>query len=334
MKRLIFLIFTAIVINQLPGNSAQPGIWSSGGFGHFELLFPEDSAARGKIKMTSEQVYIDIYKGFAVVKGVYHMKNLSANTLKFRAGYPLHSQGKHEIESFITEYNPDRLDAFSVRFDKKLIHHQLFPDSSENSYRPQVWYIWENTFSPNQEHEYTVHFIVEIKESSMRKGYGKRQTYPFIYITESGSTWLNPIGKADIMVRLMDGLKMENVEGVWPQVALRTNGTNAFYYGFQELMPLSEHNLVLALDFDLASDFSIKTVVANANVYFKKLDFLTIPADVKSWEACNIKDFRELKSSGIQLNDIIGFLPLVLGFAILGLVIFGITKVYKALMAK
>lgn len=333
MKRLIFLIFTAIVINQLPGNSAQPGIWSSGGFGHFHLLFPQDSLAKGKVKMVYEKVLIDIHSGFAVVKGTYRMKNLSDIKLKFRAGYPLKSTGHHEIDAFLINYNPDKLEAFRILFDGRELTHKIVSDSGYSSTDPQVWYTWENTFLPGQEHEYQVYFMVALKEGAVRLGYSKHKMIPFIYITESGNTWLNPIGKAEIMVRFRNGLSNKVLDGIWPESGLRGNGNDMLYYSFTDLMPTAKDNLVLTMDLEIPEGFNFGTAVNDAGKHYNDLDKLEIPGDAETWAPLDVKDFRyQAENANSTDSSIILGVVLALGFGIVALVIFAVVKVYRLLI--
>lgn len=333
-KLLAFLLFMASQVCVF-ANSAQPGIWSSGGFGHFHLLFPEDSAAKGKISMAYEKVLIDIYPGFAVVKGTYRMKNLSDKKLKFRAGYPLKSTGDHEIDAFLINYNPDKLEVFRILFDGTELPHKVVSDSGQNSIDPQVWYTWQNTFQPGQEHEYQVYFIVALKEGYVRLGYSKHTTIPFIYITESGNTWLNPIGKAEIMVRFRSGLSSKVVEGIWPQSGLSGNGNDLLYFSFSNLIPTAKDNLVLTMDFEIPEGFNIRTVVNSAGKYYNDIDKLDIPVDAATWEPLSVKDFRyQAEKAQSSRSAIILGVVLVLGFGIVALVILAVMKIYRVLIRK
>ncbi|HSY61009.1 MAG TPA: hypothetical protein VK796_03990, partial [Cytophaga sp.] len=56
-------------------NAAAPGIWQAGGAANFSLLYPEDSVLYSNIQMVKEKISIELYKGYAVVKGKYWMYN-------------------------------------------------------------------------------------------------------------------------------------------------------------------------------------------------------------------------------------------------------------------
>ena len=89
MKRIFY--FFAILFSTLflSSNSAQPRVWNAGGTGSFTLLYPQDTIAYKKIQMQSEKIYMQLYKGFATVKGTYFFKNTSIDTLKIKVGYPI-----------------------------------------------------------------------------------------------------------------------------------------------------------------------------------------------------------------------------------------------------
>ena len=91
MKKIIYFFCIIICTAFLISNSAQPGVWNAGGSGSFTLLYPEDTIAYKKIQMKSENIYMQLYKGFAGVKGDYYFKNTSKDTLRIKVGYPINN---------------------------------------------------------------------------------------------------------------------------------------------------------------------------------------------------------------------------------------------------
>jgi hypothetical protein len=89
----IILFFVPFV---MLGNAAMPGMWSTGHGGRFIPLFKEDSVHLGKIQMQRELVLINLYPGFAAVKGEYWMYNTTDKPVTMRVGYPIN--GKYEAE--------------------------------------------------------------------------------------------------------------------------------------------------------------------------------------------------------------------------------------------
>ncbi|PHK03737.1 hypothetical protein VF10_38295, partial [Nostoc linckia z13] len=80
--------WSILLPQQTLANAAQPGIWNAGGK-VFTMLYPEDSLSFKKVQMQQERIYIQLYKGFAVVKGTYIFKNTSNENLQFKMGYPV-----------------------------------------------------------------------------------------------------------------------------------------------------------------------------------------------------------------------------------------------------
>ena len=113
-----FLIFYG---NILHANATQPGIWSAGGT-TFTMLYPEDSATFKKVQMQSEQIFIQLYKGFAVVKGVYFFKNHSNEKLNFKMGYPvngIYSGGAQSLNQINIDSLEDSFTEFCIFLPSK-----------------------------------------------------------------------------------------------------------------------------------------------------------------------------------------------------------------------
>lgn len=313
-------------------NAAQPGFWSASGFSEFVPLVRADSQAVGKIRMQSEFVAIHAYRGFAVVKGTYRMRNLSDETVKFTAGYPLWNR-KNELGSYLLNTRPDSLARFKVLVNGKLQPHSLLADSGDYAHEQQKWYAWKNTFGPREEKVFTVYFIVEIPESSLRKGYDRYKTRPFIYITGSGSTWHHPIERADILLVLKDGLELTDIEGVWPLRDIHTYGPDRLLYSFRNKTPSDTDNLVLAFNSDAgpANGFSFFDVLSKAERFYTGIDIEKVPESLNGWKPARIKDFRKLENaiSGNWIWSLVFVIPALLLVTVIVLVILLIRKIRR-----
>src|SRR5690606_30678231 len=83
------LLLVAVTSSQKAlANASQPGVWNAGGT-VFTMLYPEDSLTFKKVQMQQERIYIQLYKGYAVVKGVYLFHNTTNEKLNFKMGYPV-----------------------------------------------------------------------------------------------------------------------------------------------------------------------------------------------------------------------------------------------------
>ena len=85
IKKIILINLLVFISTSLFANVAQPGLWGCGGAGSFSLLFEGDSNAYQKVQMQKERVSIQLYKGYAVVKGEYWMFNHSAEDIIMNA---------------------------------------------------------------------------------------------------------------------------------------------------------------------------------------------------------------------------------------------------------
>ena len=91
MKKIIQITLLLLLPFLAFSNAAQPGFWNAGGTGNFSLLYPEDSASYQKIQMVKELVAIQLYRGYAVVKGQYWMYNDTEEEVNIKVGYPLNA---------------------------------------------------------------------------------------------------------------------------------------------------------------------------------------------------------------------------------------------------
>jgi hypothetical protein len=87
----LFIFLFCILPLKAFSNAAQPGFWNAGGTGTFSLLYPQDLEQFQKIQMVKEKVSIQLYKGYAVVKGEYWMYNDTKDSIRINVGYPLNS---------------------------------------------------------------------------------------------------------------------------------------------------------------------------------------------------------------------------------------------------
>ena len=216
---LALLLFCWILLPQKAlANAAQPGIWNAGGK-VFTMLYPEDSLSFKKVQMQQERIYIQLYKGFAVVKGTYIFKNTSNQNLQFKMGYPvngIYSGGANDLNQITI----DSLSQFKIKANERWLnlikenHPEL--NNNEGNVNPfsDNWIVWQMAFAPNETQTVEVYFIVNTNDAQVRKGYNLENRNAFIYLLESGSVWHQPIEKGNFYVQLKDGLTPENLQGL------------------------------------------------------------------------------------------------------------------------
>src|SRR5690606_41393231 len=91
IKKLIGIAIFLIAVTpsqKALANASQPGVWNAGGT-VFTKCDPEDSLTFKKLRMQQERIYIQLYKGYVVVKGVYLFRNTTNEKLNFKMGYPV-----------------------------------------------------------------------------------------------------------------------------------------------------------------------------------------------------------------------------------------------------
>ncbi|MBL7812359.1 MAG: hypothetical protein JNL57_09075 [Bacteroidetes bacterium] len=334
-KHNLLLSVIALLAAPVFANSAQPGYWNGTGYRNFHLLFAGDSAAMGKVRMESEFVYIRIYNGYAAVMGRYHMENLSKQALRFKAGYPLRTDDRTEVGGFVAKVHPDSLHVFHIAVDGVQQNVKLFKDTGRESYYPQTWYTWQAELGGSAKSVFEVFFLIPLEKSALKKGYGSHETWPFIYITESGATWQHPVGKGDICIELMDNLPWSCLEGVWPNSRILGNGKNRLYYHFENKVLSDTDNVILALQLNSPKNFQFSLLLADT------IRLGNLESEMRSqqlgnwvtekWQPTGLISALALKAETSAAWNLVWILPLIVAGAILGVIIWVIVKLARRL---
>ena len=308
MRLFFTIILNIFLVKLIIANAAQPGIFSSGGAA-FNLLIEKDSFAFQKLQMVDEEVYIQLYKGFAVVKGKYHIQNNSSDSISFKMGYPINSiyditnNGDAQVIEF------DDLYSFKVVINNQLV--ELDIESIENnkttSFDENNWKVWTCNYLPNENKTIEVYFIVKTNNAHVRKGYNNEQKNAFIYLFESGATWGNPILKGQLAVQLKDNLTYKDIKGLSNPFQLKYNTDQKILLGnFENLTPTQNDNFIITYG-EVYDNINFNNIKNNAESYFTE-----------------IKQFEKLAFSKLELKEekfknpfetkttILGYLPMVL----------------------
>ena len=336
IHRCILTGFFLLLLTFSFSNTAQPGIWGAGG-GGFTLLFPEDSIGYKKIQMQRERVSIQLYKGFAVVKGEYWMRNTTDDSIIIRAGYPLNATwDSYKNASDLTEIYFDQLYQLRVKIDgqnAEIIQSPMeaeqpnvssFNDPGENN-----WYVWSMEFKPADITKIEVYFLVNTNDAKVSLGYSKESYNGFVYILESGATWKPPIGEGTIMIQLKDGLGKNDVHGISPDSAFHYDeNSQILLYQFQNLEPTNEDNIALTYSERIA-DFPFEQIVNKADDYFAEIEQLSqisleqgnyIPVDFGS-----PFDISSVNAVSVFFFVVVFVIPLLLVLGV-GFVIYQVVK--------
>ena len=299
----LFLVFISIFSAQKTfANAAQPGIWNAGGT-VFTMLYPEDSLSFKKVQMQQERIYIQLYKGFAVVKGSYTFKNTSNQNLQFKMGYPvngIYSGG----ETDLNQITLDSLSQFKIKANESWLdlikenHPEL--NHNERNVNPfsDNWMVWQMAFAPNEIQTVEVYFIVNTNDAQVRKGYNLENRNAFIYLLESGSAWQQPIEKGNFYVQLKDGLTPENLQGLSEGFSFKFNEKYQLFAGNKiNFSPTSADNLVASY-YEKIENFDFAKHTAQSDKLFNAIDELSrIPFNELTYNEVELGNPYEVKST-------------------------------------
>lgn len=276
----LLLLFISIFSAQKTfANAAQPGIWNAGGT-VFTMLYPEDSLSFKKVQMQLERIYIQLYKGFAVVKGSYVFKNTSNENLQFKMGYPvngIYAGG----ETDLNQITLDSLSQFKIKANERWLdlikenHPELNHNDRNVNPFSDNWMVWQMAFAPNEIQTVEVYFIVNTNDAQVRKGYNLENRNAFIYLLESGSVWKQPIEKGNFYVQLKDGLTPENLQGLSGGFNFKFNEKYQLFAGNKShFSPTPADNLVAAY-YEKIENFDFAKHTAEADKLFSAIDELS-----------------------------------------------------------
>lgn len=267
MKKLIYVLLL-LNVNLAKANVAQPGMYSAGYAGRFSSLFEKDSVHFGKIVMQRERVMINIYPGFAAVKGEYWMHNPTNETVSMTVGYPLNG-GEYEEENIgIVHY--EQLSNLKVLMNDRPVSTQFTGDTSLANVNNLDWYYWQATFAPNSVTKITVYFLTDNSKAGLREGYNSDDGNAFAYILESGRAWGGDINSGEVFIKLNGGLTLDNINGIIPDSTLKGDKTH-LQFSFKDLEPIYVNNILFWYD-KKERFFDFKSIASKAENYFKELD--------------------------------------------------------------
>ncbi|RKD18652.1 hypothetical protein BCY91_15055 [Pelobium manganitolerans] len=331
----LFLIAVA-TSQKVFANAAQPGVWNAGGT-VFTMLYPEDSLTFKKVQMVEEKIYIQLYKGYAVVKGTYLFRNTTKDKLNFKMGYPINGiyyGGDIELNEVVL----DSLSSFKVKAKNQWLsllpesHPELNNDNSSAVPSDDNWMVWQMNFAPEESQTVEVYFVVNTNNAKVRKGYNTESHNAFIYLLESGSVWKNPIEKGSFYVQLMDGLTTENINGISQGFGFRYNETHKLYAGAKtNFSPTPKDNLVVTY-YEHNEHFVFEKALLQTENLFSKIDEMSQSAlETLTYTDVQIGDPYKVESTfwgafpGL-LTLFVVFAPFIIGFIAVVIIIWAIFK--------
>lgn len=256
MRRIIILsILSACLALRGIANVAAPGFWDAGLGSTLTPLFSSESAAIADIQMRRELVRIDLYRNFAVVKGTYWFYNHGRSNHSIHAGYPVNGSIRSDPKEFVRftdlhhlKVSVDGAPVPSYRLDRHpdtaLLSRTI--DGQAGVEQAGNWYVWTMDFPAGREVKVEVWFIVHTP-ASMTEGYGRREANAFTYVLQTGSAWKDSILNGKVLVTLRDGLRTDDIRGIYPLQSCRHDGAQLLY-AFTGLRPAAKDDLIIWYD--------------------------------------------------------------------------------------
>ncbi|MCB0513369.1 MAG: hypothetical protein KDC60_02955 [Bacteroidetes bacterium] len=327
-----FFLITIVSSQKLFANAAQPGIWNAGGT-VFTMLYPEDSLTFKKVQMVEEKIYIQLYKGYAVVKGEYIFKNTTSEKLNFKMGYPvngIYSGGGVDLN----QVQIDSVSSFKIKANEvwlPLVEQQNGEYGNINNFGDN-WKVWQMDFLPDETKTVQVYFIVNTNNGIVRKGYEKESYNAFIYLLESGSVWKHPIEKGNFYVQLMDGLQEKDVKGLSDNFDFQYNEIEHIFWGNKtNFFPTPKDNLIVTYS-NRIENFQYENSIAQSENLFTKIDELSNKnLQSLNYTTVSSKNPYEVESTlsgsfpGLLTLFVI-YAPFIIGIIVVAIIIWAIVK--------
>ncbi len=316
-------------------NAAMPGYWNTGSAPFFVPMFPADATYQSFLSMDKEQVDVQLYRGYAVVKGTYFIRNRADSLIHLNMGYPVngtlaHPQFKHLMvdDLYKLKVTVNGMPTETTRQERN--EREIQSLDSIMGY-PDNWFVWQAALFPDSLNVIQVWFLVETNFASLREGYNKLSGQAFSYILETGKAWNGNIGEGEIKIQLMDGLKEGDVFGIFPKSAFKSNGNVKFIKKFTALEPGPQDNIVIRYSTPV-DGFDIEKVLTQSQTLFDAVDLMS----AEKWEE---SEFQVFENSDFEIPQtlqtffwiavIIGFLIFIAFASVLFYVVFKLIKKKK-----
>lgn len=329
-KKLVYFFYLVILI-LFCSNVSQPGIYNAGGTA-FTMLFPQDSLTYKKVQMQEEAIYIQLYKGFAVVKGKYKMVNRTSEKLNFTMGYPINGI-YNGGEGNLNQVQLDSLYKFKINANGKglpINEMQIGDSGHARTFQNENWLTWKIDFKPAESKEIEVYFLVNTNDGGITKGYSHEQKNAFIYLLESGSVWKQPIEDGKFIIELKDGLKVEDIAGISSHFDFQVNEKENILIGSKtNFSPTPNDNLIVTYG-ETISNFDFTFFLEQSDTLFEKIEIFSKQDDQGILHSFEAKNPYEVKTDFWSfLPGLIIFLGIAAPFLIISIIVFIVVKLVR-----
>ena len=330
MRKWSLLAFIYLVSLAVSAQSDVPGIWNAGVGGQFYPVFPADSIHFGKIRTQKQLFLVNLYAGFAVVKGEYTFVNTTDQPIDIQIGYPLSGHYPQRIVENVF-YN----DLYNFRAKANGISVKPYRLSDSVKVRPvningnesssslvTDWYVWQQEFPAGATTTLTVYFITQNNLSKFKKGDESRDANAFGFFFESGNAWGRKIESGDIFIKMNDKLSLIEIKGLLPDSLLKGNLYH-LQYSFKNLEPEPVKNLLIWYE-GAAPDYKFdKKVLPSTDTLYKMMDAFPVSEfNDTGFKLISRKNFSVAKS-GLTFSGVLYFLMFFMPWIILaGVIVF------------
>jgi hypothetical protein len=238
-------------------------------------LVSKNTKAVAKIQMQSEVVRINLYPGFSVVKGEYHMVNTSKETVKIQVGYPSYDRTAQTMENPSQVQTSGDLSNLRALVNGREVSTAKVDDQG-------TWYVWPMEFPPQRATDITVYYMTNtwrgIKVPSYSIISTDKQLNLFEYILESGAVWGKKIEKGTIFIKLDRTMSDRSILGILPKGILKYNSQERYLiYRFENLKPTSANNIRINYG-DAPPNKNFQEESKQFQQYYQDIDRLVVPA--------------------------------------------------------
>ena len=331
MRRLFVTLVACFTSLITFSNAAMPGLWSTGYGGRFIPLFKEDSIHLGKIQMQRELVLVNLYPGFAAVKGEYWMYNTTDQPVTMRVGYPINGSYEADLVENVMFNDLHKLRALINDQPVNVVKAAEGYDSvyrEINKMEMQNWYYFTATFAPKQLTKITIYFLTNNNDATLGRGYGRDKGNAFAYILETGKAWAGRVERGQVLIKLNDGLSLKDFRGVYPVNTLFGDNKH-LQFAFTNLEPDSSNNILLWYNISNEEDFSFDKVLNTADQHFRDLDrFPLAEFETNDFKKVNKDDFAP-HDSALTWLWVILIAIVVIALAVLAGLIYLIYRLIK-----
>ncbi|MBX3103181.1 MAG: hypothetical protein KF690_11785 [Bacteroidetes bacterium] len=249
MRYLLVIWVWVSVAGYARGNAAAPHYRFPGG--HTALVYAQDSTLVRQVHLRQERILVQVYRDYAVVYGRYVFAKTDARPAAFTLGYPVFNELKPNYRQgapMYDEYPDEPLHLRAWVNGRRVDTGYVEVPQPEPHLRAQgyvrYWYTWPAHFTSDSL-VCEVFFMVRTADAHFRHGYASEHGGGFCYILSSGAVWQRPITRGEILIKLMDGLTLEDVRGLHPARFHYSVDKQWFRWQFADKVPQWDDNILL-----------------------------------------------------------------------------------------